>query len=87
MVGSIGTGCYAYIDIDSKLLIEPLTVVALMTNSGRWLVFSGKIEEARKSLQFVTPDMSELAIAEIQVTIYILETLQEAFSCVQCILA
>lgn len=33
----------------------------------RWLVFSGKIDAARKSLQFVTPGISELAIAEIQV--------------------
>lgn len=31
-------------------------------------MFSGKIDQARKSLQFVTPGISELAIAEIQVT-------------------
>lgn len=36
----------------------------------RWLVFSGQIEEARKSLQFVTPGISELAVAEIQVRGY-----------------
>ena len=34
---------------------------------GRWLVFSGRIDAARKSLQFVTPGISELAVAEIQV--------------------
>lgn len=37
-----------------------------MPPSARWLVFSGKIDAARKSLQFVTPGISELAIAEIQ---------------------
>ncbi|CAN0123147.1 unnamed protein product [Ectocarpus fasciculatus] len=39
----------------------------LMPPSARWLVFSGKMDEARKSLQFVTPGISELAVAEIQV--------------------
>eukprot|EP00903_Cladosiphon_okamuranus_P012452 g11662.t1 len=40
----------------------------LMPPSARWLVFSGQIESARKSLQFVTPGISELAVAEIQST-------------------
>lgn len=35
----------------------------------RWLVFSGQIDAARKSLQFVTPGISELAVAEIQVSL------------------
>lgn len=30
-------------------------------------MFSGKIDAARRSLQFVTPGISELAVAEIQV--------------------
>ncbi|CAB1096996.1 unnamed protein product [Ectocarpus sp. CCAP 1310/34] len=38
----------------------------LMPPSARWLVFSGKMDEARESLQFVTPGISELAVAEIQ---------------------
>eukprot|EP00904_Undaria_pinnatifida_P002460 jgi/Undpi1/12214/HiC_scaffold_5.g01890.m1 len=37
-----------------------------MPPSARWLVFSGRIDAARKSLQFVTPGISELAVAEIQ---------------------
>ncbi|CAN0474198.1 unnamed protein product, partial [Discosporangium mesarthrocarpum] len=41
----------------------------MMPPSARWLVLQGRVDEGRAALRFVSPSITELAIAEIQVRV------------------